>query len=94
MGKNKPRYRIVDQRRYDIINVEDIPLGEYFLVSVFKLVRNKQILEEFSVVDACLIGYIAGQLEAEHPFGLPMKQEDKVAEKNAHLLHLLCDVKN
>jgi len=90
------RYRVLDQRRYDIVCVEDMRHKRQSLMSVAALVRDQEMLTEFNTQDACLIGYIAGQLESQNPLTAPQTETERRRQQvtENYLDKLVLRVKN
>lgn len=59
---NAYRFRIVDQRRGDYLNIYDIKKDVYIIQHAADLARTPKMIQQFFPEDAMLIGYITGGL--------------------------------
>jgi len=54
-----PKYRLRDQRRFDMVTIEENETGACFTVHAAEIVKNRYIIDNLSSHDSMVIGYIA-----------------------------------
>lgn len=65
--KNGIRYKLVDERRYNFLTIQDLLTGEIIRIHALELVKNKAMIKGFGSWEARHIGVIAGHACFEPP---------------------------